>query len=269
MNIYIDFEANARSKEIISIGAVSEVGHEFYSLVKPHDMLNKYTIDLTSISQEDVDNAPSIEEVMEDFFRWSININGGLWDPHRYVVYRTSDRSFINTSISLTKDKVTKLRLEEIRDNLFPIHKTISKKFHRNNDIIGLRSAYLTMRLDMEDPPTQNHNALEDAYMLKWVCEHIDDYTLPKDVQPVEVQQKYKKKHILEDKYNVKVFAWCDNDKFGHREWHFDNVRDAVSIFSFYPYDRMSMKKRMDMVLNAMKNGTPIHNNRYFAYDKD
>ena len=64
MKIYLDLEANCTTNEAISIGMVTENGDTFYSLIRPHTKLDHNIKVLTGVSQEDADQAPSLEEVM-------------------------------------------------------------------------------------------------------------------------------------------------------------------------------------------------------------
>ena len=84
--IYIDFEMNMASTrtkkdmidaDIIAIGAIkydTDTGEieKFKSLIQPITNLNIFTHiqALTNITQEDISNAPSYEEVMRNFKQW-------------------------------------------------------------------------------------------------------------------------------------------------------------------------------------------------------
>ncbi|CED93281.1 Exonuclease super protein [Romboutsia ilealis] len=84
--IYIDFEMNMASTrtkkdmidaDIIAIGAIkydTDTGEieKFKSLIQPITNLNIFTHiqELTNITQEDISNAPSYEEVMRNFKQW-------------------------------------------------------------------------------------------------------------------------------------------------------------------------------------------------------
>lgn len=204
MVCYIDFEANGvtQTKEIISIGAVAENGEKFYSLVRPHAKLDHKIKELTGIPQEEADVAPSIEEVMDSFLDW-LFVKVGCKPWPKFYVFGHCDRDFVNGSIAVTDCPVTKERLAALRDNIEDTSKRIAKKFNRGT--IGLRSAYLTMQLSSGEPIEQRHNALEDAEMLKYVWEHIDEYELPEGITPVKVPRpnmKYgkgkKKKKVQE-----------------------------------------------------------------------
>lgn len=200
MNIYIDFEANGISQlqEIISIGAVTENGDNFYSLIRPHAKLDHKIKEFTHISQEEADVAPSLEEVAENFKKWLSTVSA---TGASFLVYGNSDGDFLQSSMALTEDENAKSVLQNIYDNIKRVDTQIAKKFRRKT--IGLRSAYLTMRLSSNEAVEQQHNALEDAEMLKYVWEHINEYELPDGVTPIKVPQmdmrygKKKKKKVV------------------------------------------------------------------------
>lgn len=191
MKIYLDLEANAITQEIISIGAIAENGKKFYSLVKPHSKLDHKIKELTGISEEDVVNAKSIDEVMFDFNLWRISECDA--DIPHFLVFGSGDYGFISSTMNFTNDTDTLKELFYIKVNLEDVSNRIAKKFNRNS--ISLRSAYLTMQLSCVSEINDIHNALNDAAMLKWVFENIDDYELPNDVEVVKVPKpnmKYK-----------------------------------------------------------------------------
>lgn len=84
--IIVDFEATCCNKgtvprnemEIIEIGAVALDGNgpqilgEFQSFIKPirHSILTQFCMELTTINQDQVDNARLMKEVMIDFSQW-------------------------------------------------------------------------------------------------------------------------------------------------------------------------------------------------------
>ena len=71
MNFYIDFEATQPENEIIAIGAVAENGATFHSLVKPQfSSISKYVSDLTHITAEDLEKAPTVNEILIQFDSW-------------------------------------------------------------------------------------------------------------------------------------------------------------------------------------------------------
>lgn len=266
MVIYLDFEANGANQvhEIISIGAVAETGETFYSLVRPHSKLDRKIKELTHISQEEAEIAPSIEDVMSNFFTWLCDT--AKWDLSdvKFFVYGGSDRDFVKASISFVSDIFTLDRLQYIHDHIERVDKRIAKKFNR--EMIGLRSAYLTMRLSSNEPVEQFHNALEDAEMLKYVWESIDNYNFPEGGEVVKVPradmrygEKASKSAKKADKYQVSMKVWINGKKTGYKEWIFPNVAAASGMFSC----AKNVKKRlkvMDEMLAAAEKGEVYRN---------
>ncbi len=274
MVCYLDFEANgiSQTQEIISIGAVTETGESFYSLVRPHARLDKKIKQLTNISQEEAEIAPSIEEVMSEFYHWLFKMKNGVGANVQYYVYGSEDTHFIDCSIALTDDEVTKARLMVIQDNIENVSKRVAKKFNR--DSIGLRSAYLTMILSSDEPAFQRHNALEDAEMLKYVWEHLEDYEMPEGVIPIKVphadlsyknhKNSGKRASKKDPKYMVAIKAWRKTKKKGYQEWVFPNVAAASGMVT--NTRRVDRRLRaMDKILEACETGEKI-GDKYFAF---
>lgn len=180
---YLDLEANAITNEVISIGIVTQSGDTYYSLVRPHTKLDRKIKELTGITQEEAAGAPSVETVMREVKSF-LAAHPAI---QLFYCYGTGDKAFLQASKNFTHDEECLLTLDSISTRCFDASEYIALQFHRHT--IGLRSAYLTLRLSEHEPAIQNHNALEDAEMLKWVWEHIDDYEIPYDVEPVRVDK--------------------------------------------------------------------------------
>ena len=100
MKIYLDLEANCTTNEAISIGMVTENGDTFYSLIRPHTKLDHNIKVLTGVSQEDADQAPSLEEAMlgvREFLSF-------LDEENTFYHYGKSDRGFLRASMGFTTD---------------------------------------------------------------------------------------------------------------------------------------------------------------------
>ncbi|WP_036221838.1 PolC-type DNA polymerase III [Mesoaciditoga lauensis] len=93
--VVVDFETtglNAIDDEIIEIGAVKienlKVVDKFHSLIKPTKEISDKSLEITGISLEDVENAPSIEEVLPkllDFIRDSIFVAHNADFDYRFL----------------------------------------------------------------------------------------------------------------------------------------------------------------------------------------
>ena len=91
MKYYIDFEASENEKKIISVGVLREDGEEFYSLVYSDDPITPRIEEITGISQEEVDQAPSSKEVFEKLFDWCMEKE----DMPEFVNYGDGDLDFV------------------------------------------------------------------------------------------------------------------------------------------------------------------------------
>ena len=91
--IIFDIEATCdallpkNKREIIEIGAVKiidgEIVDKFQRFIKPkrNSTLSKYCMDLTHISQNDVDNADAPNVVLDEFVTWCKNSILAAWGP--------------------------------------------------------------------------------------------------------------------------------------------------------------------------------------------
>ena len=164
MKYYIDFEASD-AEEIISVGCVDENGREFYSLVHSDDLISADIQKLTGLSQEMVSAAPLADEVFESFYDWC-NASEEMPD---FICYGDSDHSFVNNTFFLCNSLKAASILSYIYMNMEDCSEEIRNFFYVNKTI-SLQK--LALHFD-ENIPEQNHNALDDAKLLKMVYEGI------------------------------------------------------------------------------------------------
>ena len=168
MKYFIDFEATQFSNEIISIGCAREDGKEFYSLVKPEKRkLTKFITNLTGITQEMVDEAPTADEVFNQFFDYL----EGDSELHFYC-YGNTDIDFIKKTLENTTDFKATAALSMIGMNLRDYSKSVKLHFglHRNIGLVKVLAYYRGV-----DEIHQDHNALEDAKYLREVFLNIEN----------------------------------------------------------------------------------------------
>lgn len=262
MNIYIDFEANGVSQvhEIISIGAVTETGETFYSLVKSHFKLDNRIKQLTHISQEDMDNAPSLEEVMQNFSAWLSKVDNG--EAHTFIVYGTNDRGFVGCSRDLTENEAAKNALTDIYDNMVRVDSEVGKKL--TGGIVGLQSAYLTMRGETTESEQQKHNALEDAEMLRYVWQHIDDFELREGQTLVRVPRAFsrsKKEHTHSEEgiYARKYEFSVKGMKGARKPIIFKNLRAALPVFRKRFKSNEEKEQALETLLSLVESGDSLN----------
>ena len=161
MNVYIDLEATQFGKEIISFGAVTNTGREFYSLVNPKH-LNKVTpfiTRLTGLTKEMFDESvPDICNVIIDFWNWC-NLEG---DSEIYIFsYGGFDRELIAAEASRYPIITV---FQEVLNRLNNLEDVCSILLFNSPNTHSLVSSYERVTgVHIK----QSHNALEDAIMLK------------------------------------------------------------------------------------------------------
>ena len=95
MDFYLDFEATRFSNRIISVGCSARNCSTFSSLVKPPkgDKVDKFIEELTGITNEMLEEAPTADEVFSELFDFiSDNSNG---NKPTYYVYGNCDIDFL------------------------------------------------------------------------------------------------------------------------------------------------------------------------------
>lgn len=165
MKYYIDFEASEYEHKIISIGCINEKGEEFYSLVYCDDPITPRIEEITGITQEDIDNAPSGKDVFSRLYDWCYNEE----ELPEFICYGSSDPEFVcNTFYGATGFKEAAI-LGYLYLNMYDCSEEIKKHFYVNKTI-SLEK--LGQHYD-EEMGDQTHNALDDARLLKMVYEKM------------------------------------------------------------------------------------------------
>ncbi|MBQ6478515.1 MAG: 3'-5' exoribonuclease [Erysipelotrichaceae bacterium] len=213
MKYYIDFEATESRHEIISIGCIREDGEEFYSLVYSDDPVTPKIEELTGISQEDVNEAPSSKEVFESFYDWCSKNE----EVPEFINYGSSDVDFVySTYLNASSIKEASI-LSFLYMNMYDCSEDL-KQFFYANKTISLEKLGKYFNKDMDD---QNHNALDDAKLLKMVydkmktgdrnfdafLEYVDPKKYPDEVRKV---LRLKNNEVVEEYANMKeAVAWA------------------------------------------------------------
>lgn len=282
MCAYIDFEANAYTSEIISIGVVTETGDTFYSLVRPHSKIDKKIAQLTGITNEMARAAPSIEEVaikLEEFLTSRPRIDC-------YYCYGSSDAMFLKHTAERTDDERTKLLLKQLQTLCLNVEEYVSYKF---GSTIGLRSAYVTMQKVLNNLSTElveTHYALDDAKMLKWIWENIDGFKMPVGMDIIRVKKpclRYSAdsrgvKHDPTKKFQThrsiaryKELVACipeaGDPKFeigftatkGAKTNYYEHIRAGLCLCEQKFKTPMDMFSAMEIMYDALESGIKVH----------
>lgn len=166
MKYFVDFEATQFSNEIIEIGCVREDGAEFKSYVQAKRKLTDFIINLTGITQDMVDSAPTSDEVFSSFYQWlkgDTNIE--------FYCYGNSDIDFVRKNLSKSTNFEAQAALSMIGMALNDYATSVKKHFGLIKPI-GLVKVLAHYR--GVESIEQNHDALEDAKYLKEVFEYIN-----------------------------------------------------------------------------------------------
>lgn len=218
MKIFIDFEAT-QEKEIVSIGAVTENGQTFYSLVKPQfSSISQYISQLIHISNETVANETTLDEVLTIMYQWLWGqcSNIAEWE---FLAYG-ADNKFVSASMrNIHSEKATILAALMIA-KMTDAYGTIKSFFH------GPISLIHAFNYVEQAENKQRHNPLEDAMMFQKVYE----YTRNNEPLPC---------HPLNEQFNNTMAAvkmpsgafWCTTGSKNYKPRTFATIDDAIDFF--------------------------------------
>ena len=169
MKFYIDFEATQPENEIIAIGAVAENGATFHTLVKPQlSSISPYISQMTHISAEDLETAPTIDKALIDFDLWVMRQENEIMRC-RFISYGDDDKFIKSTLPAITNDHaftVAAVLMAKIEDC-----SAETKRFFHGT--IKLVHAFNYVQAAETE---QKHNPLEDAMMLQKVYEYTQTH---------------------------------------------------------------------------------------------
>lgn len=186
MNFYLDFEATQFSERIISIGCIADNGARFETLVKPvkNEKVNAFITQLTGITNEMLENAPTADEAFNAFYEF-VKTNNECGAP-TYYCYGPSDKNFIQHTVSGMSDFHAIMFASSIQALLVD-YSAVVKNYLSTR---GLSLKKLVALIRHVDEVEQNHDALDDAMMLKECYEGLN--TLDKDIlttEPVPIRK--------------------------------------------------------------------------------
>lgn len=171
MNFFLDFEASQFTQEIIAIGCVSETDEAFYSLVNTKHRIGSFVKELTGITQEEIKNAPTPDEVFKDFFSWLETTSKG--EKVSFICYGNNDTNFaIKTLQNVKKSFLAECALSLISTNTIDYSNYIKTFFGLSQNISLLKIAQF---FSPNKELVQTHNALDDAIMLKFVYDNVQN----------------------------------------------------------------------------------------------
>lgn len=281
MNFYLDFEATQFSNRIISIGCVTNDDVYFYSLIKPEDKakVGKLVTAMTNIKDEDLVEAPSADKVFIDFWNWVVDLycKNPTEEPIRFYTYGNNDKDFLDATIRHMKYSPAALMARGIKDSIVDYSKVVTEKLGAT---VALCKVYKFLTKSEEE---QNHNALDDARMLKYVADHIGDYAA-KDAEEIskikkvsirpegkKVTDKYKSWFGFSHGQLFNANTWANKDNWyiklslGNKDKYFLNLRDTAMWVIAYchlgsPKDEKNINKIMKNINDALNNNGKVYN---------
>lgn len=238
MKFFIDFEATQFSNRIISIGCIAENGNTFSTLVKPVNKakVNDFITELTGISMEMLEDAPTADEAFAAFYDF-VAMNNGETYP-KYYCYGNSDKEFIKHTVKyMTNFKAITFALS-LQNELINYSKDLQAYLKINREL-SLRVAH---GLITTEEHNQKHDALEDAVMLKEVFDKSNGITADKALaaaaKPSEnTNRKPKAKapdifvnwpDATKDMYNADTLA-------NETNWRVRSVDKATGATKYFP----------------------------------
>lgn len=168
MNFFIDFEAAQFTNEIISIGCINENGDTFYSLVKPEGKITKFITDLTGITNEMLVDAALPNEVFSDLFDWCMRKSPN--EQNVFYCYGNTDVQFLKANIKRSTNFKAGAMLSYIKSSLTDYAPKVKVHYGLIKPINLGKIANYIRGSEIE----QNHNALDDACLLKYVFEKVE-----------------------------------------------------------------------------------------------
>lgn len=262
MNYYLDFEATQFSNRIISVGCVSSSGKSFYSLVRPvHDAkVNAFITDLTGITQDMVNIAPTADEVfmqLKQFIR-DTNVDN---NETFFFVYGDSDTGFCDHTAKYMEDKEAQDFAYYLGASLIDYSKVVCRFFQTG--AISLKKVLAYFR---GTPVIQNHNALEDAEMLREVALAIANAPRP-TVNPFarEMAERAKKQAANSVKKITGKIRMTVINEPNAKVREFNNVNDACMFITSHllktqNYQLQNVKRRLN---KAIRNNESYFNRKW------
>jgi inhibitor of KinA sporulation pathway (predicted exonuclease) len=274
MNFYLDFEATRFSNRIISIGCTNEKGATFKTLVKPNKgKVDKFITELTGITREMLEDAPSPDEAFNAFAEWAY-VNSENTAP-KYFCYGDSDKDFIAATMRTMSDFKAISFAASVKDLLIDYAPEVANYLCYGK--VALKK--VVALIEDVDEVEQSHDALEDAEMLRKVVENLQTKCTPADAEKLATMKsaprpgRKKAPEIFvnwpnkpNDRFKANTFAdetnyiiKCESSD-GIK--YFDNIDTATLWVIKYLIKGKSPKKASDMDSIRHKIKMAIKNNR-------
>lgn len=189
MNFFIDFEATQFSNGIISVGCVSETGEEFSSLVYTKHKVTPFITELTGITPLQIKRAPDPEDVFSNLYQWTCGLLGKDEVAHFYC-YGNCDKDFVRNNFKENNDFIAASMLAYLYTDLHDYAEDVKIHFGLCQHI-SLKKVY---DYYMKTETVQQHDALDDAKMLKTVYENCQKSAYELEAFPEYQNEQFMKK---------------------------------------------------------------------------
>lgn len=268
----IDFEAT-KGNEVIAIGAVSN-SSTFGVYVKPNfSKICEFIENLTGISQKEVDESGlTTEEAFKGLYRWAKAVEPNSENWH-FICYGKNDADFVKTAIPYCKSEKALFMAMYLHHRLEDVSNVIQKFFGFS---VGLMSAYNSIK-SMQSP--QRHDALEDAAMLQFVSNFINNNgAKPAKVIKVKKNGKVKETKVKEHdsslyKYGVSSpgTVWPEGKfyaKSKNKTREFESIHEAIDwlLEGFKEQDRCKVNRNSIMIkiMKSIRTGCTYSNFQWY-----
>lgn len=264
-NFMIDFEATQFSGRIISIGCVCEketYKDTFYTLVRPSkygEKITQFITDLTGITNEMLEEAPTADQAFYDLYTWIYHANEENTIPHFYC-YGNEDFNFIDKTVKYMTNFTSITYALFIKGAMEDCSNEVKKFFPGSHNPVALNRVYNFLL--HEDNP-QNHNALDDAEKLNYVINHINELA-GASIEQLPKNQRLKQPRPLPDIW----YTWTEGRG---KLWKADTLGtpESYKIMVYNPNE--NKKKYFDSVETAMlwifkylrPNGRSVKNDKH------
>lgn len=218
MKFFIDFEAT-QANEIISIGAVSEIGLTFKSLVKPQlSSISPYISQLTHITEEMLSNAKCLDKVFNEMYYWITRQCPDLmaWEFLSYG----DDEKFVKASLPNIHTCQSMILAAMLIATMQDGYKDIEKFFKGSISLINAFNYVENLE------KKQRHDPLEDALMFQKVYEHIQTNEPPVNSPAHAIQG-----HAANCKMPSGTFYARKIQGNNHPEQEIGTIDDAINFF--------------------------------------
>lgn len=216
MNYYIDIEATQPQREIIAIGITNDNGDSFYSLVKPtFSKITPIVSELTHITAKELTQAKPIDDVLDSLAIWFAErqvdyINDNFYSYGTDIDYFKATLPAIKTQSSYFLASVLMTKIEDITKYVFNYFQGAVSLINAYNYINQLENK-------------QEHNALEDAKMLRAIAGWMENNT-PLLTRPKFTSARlYPKGEITGNMPKGYFYA-----RKGDEEIEFANIEEAI-----------------------------------------